>query len=181
MFALRDPELSEETLRSYITKAEEKLGLVLKDKQCELYATFPMVMMFLITSFFLHCSSLYVASFVCSFFSFRLLAVNRGSNCRLLNTFLRLVNSSLILDNFCQFCCTGFLCKDHQALFCPSQWQKKRIWPCETIIHTLNFKHAWFWMLITVSTITTLSSWDVAPNFTWSDYSHTPIAVIYTV
>jgi len=27
MCALRDPELSEETLRSYITKAEEKLGL----------------------------------------------------------------------------------------------------------------------------------------------------------
>jgi len=35
MCALCNPELSEETLRSYITKSEEKLGLVLKDKQCE--------------------------------------------------------------------------------------------------------------------------------------------------
>jgi len=35
MFDLHNPELSEETLRSYITKAEEKLGLVLKDKQHE--------------------------------------------------------------------------------------------------------------------------------------------------
>jgi len=35
MCALCDPELSEETLQSYITKAEEKLGFVLKDKQCE--------------------------------------------------------------------------------------------------------------------------------------------------
>jgi len=36
MCALHNPELLEETLQSYITKAEEKLGLkATKDKQCE--------------------------------------------------------------------------------------------------------------------------------------------------
>jgi len=33
MCALCDPELSEETLRSYITKAEEKLGFEATKKQ----------------------------------------------------------------------------------------------------------------------------------------------------
>ena len=29
------PELSEETLRGYVARVEEKLGLVLKEKECE--------------------------------------------------------------------------------------------------------------------------------------------------
>jgi len=33
MCALRDPELSEETLQSYITKVEEKLGLEATKRQ----------------------------------------------------------------------------------------------------------------------------------------------------
>ena len=33
--AFHVPGLSEETLRNYVAKAEEKLGMVLKDKQCK--------------------------------------------------------------------------------------------------------------------------------------------------
>jgi len=54
-------------------------------------------------------------------------------NDRLLNTSSWLVNSSLTLDSFCRFCCTGFLWKDHQTLFFSDPITKrKKVWPRET-------------------------------------------------
>jgi len=45
---------------------------------------------------------------------------------RLLNTSLWLVNSSLTLDSFCQFCCTGFLWKGHYPFFSAPMTKRKK-------------------------------------------------------